>query len=121
MKIIKIVTVIAVCFVFVGVISADAAHDAKSIVDEHASDVVNIQNWLIGVLGTVIALLLGVGFKSNREEMRGMRADIHNLVVVMSQYEQRMTRLETRCDIEHGQLGRRSTDAEIHLDNRVGK
>lgn len=118
-KLIKITTVIT-CFMFVSFISADAAQEVRSIVTEHASDVVNVQNWLIGILGTVIALLLGAGFKSNRDEMKGMRADIHNLVIVMSQYEQRMTRLETRCDIEHGQLGRRSSNNEIHLDNRVG-
>lgn len=102
------------------VIYATVAADDISFIDQHPSDVIATQNWIIGVLGTtVIGLFMftvkGIFTRFNRIEDQAklinanlshirddLKEDISLIKREIGALDHRVTQIETSCNIYHG-------------------
>lgn len=84
-----------------------------SIIAEHGADVVSILIWAISglfaalvILGGIIASLVKAGFAGVKSEIRGIKTEVAEdrkaMIQLLHQHENRITRIETSCEIHHG-------------------
>lgn len=85
----------------------------SNLVVEHGPEIVSILIWamtgLIGVLialGGVIANFVRSGFAGVKSEIKGIKEEVAQdrkaMLEIIRHHENRLTRIETSCEIHHG-------------------
>lgn len=85
----------------------------SALIAQHGPEIVSILIWamtgLVGalvVLGGIIANFVRAGFSGVKSEIKGIKEEVSQdrkaMLEIIRHHENRLTRIETSCEIHHG-------------------